>query len=60
MEESRSEVCFKTGLTGFHMTMVFYELTKLFEERYGKNLQNFDQEVDGNFGCLPIKVENAF
>jgi hypothetical protein len=38
MEEARSEVCFKTGLAGFHMTMVFFELTKLFETRYGKDL----------------------
>ena len=60
MEESRSEVCFKTGLTGFHMTMVFYELTKLFEGRYGKDLGKFDAEVDQNYGCLPLKVENAF
>ena len=60
MEENRSEVCFKTGLTGFHMTMVFYELTKLFESRYDKKLNQFDEDVDKNFGCLPSGVENAF
>lgn len=60
MEENRSEVCFKTGLTGFHMTMVFYELTKLFESRFDKKLGQFDAEVDKNFGCLPMEVENAF
>ena len=60
MEEARSEVCFKTGLAGFHMTMVFFELTKLFETRYGKDLSKFDDEVDKNFGCLPMKVENTF
>jgi hypothetical protein len=60
MEEARSEVCFKTGLAGFHMTMVFFELTKLFETRYGKDLSKFDAEVDKNFGCLPMQVENAF
>ena len=26
LEESRIEVCFKTGMTGFQMTMVFYTL----------------------------------
>lgn len=60
MEENRSEVCFKTGLTGFHMTMAFCELTKLFESRYNKKLNNFDQDVDKNFGCLPMDIENAF
>jgi len=60
MEENRSEVCFKTGLTGFHMTMVFYELTKLFESRYDKKLNKFSEDVDKNFGCLPMNVENAF
>lgn len=42
MEENRSEVCFKTGLSGFRMTMVFYELNKLFESRYDKKLVQFD------------------
>lgn len=60
MEENRSEVCFKTGLSGFHMTMVFYELTKLFESRYDKKLVQFDEDVDKNFGCLPMDIENAF
>ena len=26
LEESRIEVCFKTGMTGFQMTMIFYTL----------------------------------
>jgi hypothetical protein len=59
MEENRSEVCFKTGMTGFHMTLAFFELTKLFESRYDKKLVQFDEEVDKNFGCLPMEVENA-
>lgn len=60
MEENRSEVCFKTGMTGFHMTMAFFELTKLFESRYNKKLGDFNSEVDANFGCLPMGSENAF
>jgi len=42
------------------MTMAFFELTKLFESRYNKKLNTFDADVDKNFGCLPMDVENAF
>jgi len=40
--------------------MVFYELTKLFESRYDKKLGKFSEDVDKNFGCMPMEVENAF
>lgn len=58
VEENRSEVCFKTGLTGFHLTLIAFELAALFS-RYGK-LSSFDADVDSNFGCLPSQVENSF
>jgi hypothetical protein len=39
MEEARSEVCFKTGLAGFHITLFFYHLNKMVLEKNGKDLK---------------------
>jgi len=57
VEENRSEVCFKTGLTGFQFTIIVQELSKIFEESYKKDLLLFQADVDGNFGCLPSRLE---
>ena len=57
VEENRSEVCFKTGLSGFHFTIIVHELSKIFEDMYKKDLRSFEADVDGNFGCLPAHVE---
>lgn len=59
MEEHRSEVCFKTGLTGFHLTLIVFELAFLFGNRYD-SLEAFDKEVDSNFGCMPSEIEDSF
>jgi hypothetical protein len=56
LEESRNEVCFKTGQTGFHMTMIFFSLCNLIEAEY-KN-KNLFEDLDSNWGCLPLKLEN--
>ena len=60
IEEARSEACFKTGMTGFHLTMIVFELAQLLDSRYDKQLAKFDIDVDTNFGCLPMDVENQF
>lgn len=37
VEESRSEICFKTGMTGFHITLFFFFLNKMvIEDSQGK------------------------
>jgi hypothetical protein len=56
LEESRNEVCFKTGQTGFHMTMIFFSLCNLIEAEY-KN-KNLFEDLDQNWGCLPLNLEN--
>jgi hypothetical protein len=33
MEEAKNEVCFKTGITGFHLTLFFSEFNKMIIER---------------------------
>jgi hypothetical protein len=37
LEESRNEVCFKTGLVGFHITLIFYTICDLIENKFKKN-----------------------
>jgi hypothetical protein len=56
LEEARNEVCFKTGLTGFHMTMIFFSLCEALESNF--NNKNLCQVLDDNWGCLPLKIEN--
>lgn len=41
IEESRSEVCFKTNLAGFHITLFFYNLNKMITETQGKDMKLF-------------------
>ena len=60
IEEARSEVCFKTGLSGFHITLFFFYLSKMVIEKDGKNLQKFCGTVDSHFGCLEERDENTF
>jgi len=58
MEDSRNEVCFKTGLAGFHITMIFYTLCEALEIRYKKDMSKFESDLDSNHGCLPADIEN--
>lgn len=60
VEEARSEVCFKTGLVGFHITLFFYYFNKMVVENGGKDLEKFVQLLDDHFGCLEFKQENTF
>ncbi len=62
VEDKRSETCFKTGMSGFHITLFFFFLNKLvIEKRTGKkDLVAFCKELDANYGCLPQKEEDAF
>jgi hypothetical protein len=59
VEQARNEVCFKTGLVGFHMTLTFDALNKLLTERYAGNLAKMEAELDANYGCLPQSVEDS-
>lgn len=52
LEDNRNEVCFKTGITGFHMTLVTHALSKFLEGKYKKNMNKMCEELDSNFGCL--------
>ena len=58
LEESRSEVCFKTGLVGFQITMIFYTLCQVIEKKFGRNWKNIEASLDSNFGCLSLDEEN--
>jgi hypothetical protein len=62
VEESRSEICFKTGMTGFHITLFFFFLNKMvIEDSQGKkDLQKLAKQLDSHFGCLEQKQENLF
>ena len=62
VEESRSEVCFKTGMSGFHITLFFHYLNKIVMEgaTATKDVKKFCESLDEHFGCLPSKVEDAF
>lgn len=56
LEEARNEVCFKTGLTGFHMTMIFHTLCETLDKNF--NNKNLCEILDNNWGCLPLEIEN--
>lgn len=59
LEDAREEVCFKTGLTGFNITMMFFTFTQMFNKRYeGRNFAAFEAALDDNLGCLPMDMEN--
>ncbi len=60
VEDARAEVCFKTGISGFHITLFFYYFNKMIIERGGKDLNQFTQTLDSHFGCLEDKEENQF
>ena len=51
-------MCFKTGLAGFQITMLFFSLTELLISNFNKDLRAFEDSVDSNVGCLPLKVED--
>lgn len=41
MEEARSEVAFKTGLAGFHITLFFHNFNKMImEKQHGVEVQD--------------------
>ena len=53
VEEARSEICFKTGMTGFHITLLFFFLNKMVVEENGKkDYAKFCDSLDSHFGCL--------
>jgi hypothetical protein len=58
LEESRNEVCFKTGLVGFNITMVFYTINSLIKDSFKSDLGSLSAALDDNFGCLPTDLEN--
>ena len=58
MESQQEEVCFKTGLVGFQITMLFYSLTKLLQEKFRGEWQAFESAVDANYGCLELQIED--
>lgn len=60
VEEARSEVCFKTGVSGFHITLFFYNLNKMITEAEGKDMNKFCHNLDSHYGTLEGKVEDKF
>jgi hypothetical protein len=61
VEEARNEVCFKTGVAGFHITLLFFFLNKIVTEKGGeKDMNALVHFLDTHFGCLSDKDENSF
>jgi hypothetical protein len=63
VEEARLEVCFKTSINGFHITLFFFYLNKMIIEAADngkKNMSKFCSKLDSNFGCIDAKSENLF
>jgi len=58
LEAAREEVCFKTGIAGFSITMFFFSLTQMLKEQYGGDWAAFASGVDSNHGCLPLSIED--
>ena len=54
LESKQEEVCFKAGLTGFQITMMFFSLTMMLNETFNKDWQAFESAVDSNYGCLEL------
>jgi hypothetical protein len=59
LEEARNEVCFKTGLVGFNITMVYYTINELIKDQFKNNLDGVIAALDTNSGCLPFDLEDA-
>lgn len=62
VEDARLEICFKTGMSGFHITLFFFWLNKMIMESGAgdKNMDKLCEQLDGLYGCLPPKDENLF
>ena len=61
VEEARSEICFKTGMSGFHITLFFFYLNKMvIETGETKDIDKLCKTLDANWGCLPDKLETLF
>ena len=62
VEEQRNVTCFKTGITGFHLTLFFFILNKMVLEGNGKgkDFKKFTEVLDANYGCLQDEEETAF
>jgi hypothetical protein len=58
LEESRNEVCFKTGMVGFHITLIFHTICSLVENTFENNHKKMCEDLDDNFGCLSTDLEN--
>jgi len=58
VEDARLEVCFKTSINGFHITLFFFYLNKMIIEAADngkKNMSKFCEKLDSNFGCIQAK-----
>lgn len=60
IEEARSEVCFKTGISGFHITLFFYQLSREVMEKGGKDMSMLIKYLDAHYGCVDFKDEDRF
>ncbi len=60
VEEARSEVCFKTGISGFHITLFFYYFNKQIMEANGKDVNKLVSFLDSHYGCLETLDEDNF
>ena len=60
IEEARSEVCFKTGISGFHITLFFYQLNREIMEKGGKDMPMLLKYLDSHYGCIDFRDEDKF
>ena len=59
MESHRNETCFKTGMTGFHMTLTINIINNIMKDVFKGDLKAMDAQLDSNFGCLPQEIEDT-
>lgn len=57
VEEKRNEVCFKSGVVGFRLTMAWYAIHKELDKLFKADMNAFSSAVDENWGCLPRETE---
>jgi hypothetical protein len=58
MEQHRNETCFKTGVTGFHMTLTVNIINECIANDFNNDLNAMDATLDDNYGCLPREIED--
>jgi len=58
LEASRAEACFRTGLVGFRITMIFHTINSFFKDKFNGDWTAIEAALDDNYGCLSAEIED--